>query len=172
MTNCEPLRWLFKCCHMSFPAPLKLRPYGAIQICLLLLLLLLLWHSSLSNDEHVSGLLCYTAMLHSHIVVVVVAVLVLLPLLLLYNYSPVSVHVWGTECKAVVHQCGVYHSSSLGTVQQIAQVTQVSPTATHAVTSTVLVQYKHLTGAKPTLHQHIAHTCLGEYICSINNVYG
>jgi len=28
---------------ITFPAPLKLRPYGAVQICLLLLLLLLLF---------------------------------------------------------------------------------------------------------------------------------
>jgi len=33
---------------LLFPAPLKLRPYGAIQICLLLLLLLFCWNHTLS----------------------------------------------------------------------------------------------------------------------------
>jgi len=33
---------IFRWRHSKFPASLKLRPYGAIQICLLLLLLLLL----------------------------------------------------------------------------------------------------------------------------------
>ena len=39
--------WVMRCCS----APLKLRPYGAIQICLLLLLLLLLWLSIWSEVQ-------------------------------------------------------------------------------------------------------------------------
>ena len=66
--------------------------------------------------------------------------------------SPVSMYVWGTECEAVVNQGRVDHRSSFSTVQQVVQVTQVSFTAAHAVTSTVLVKHKHLARTEPTLH--------------------
>ena len=61
-------------------------------------------------------------------------------------------YVWGTECEAVVNQGRVDHRSSFSTVQQVVQVTQVSFTAAHAVTSTVLVKHKHLARTEPTLH--------------------
>ena len=60
-------------------------------------------------------------------------------------------HVRSTERKAVVHQGRINHCASLGTVEQIVQVTQVSFAATHAITSTVLVQHEHLAWTEPTL---------------------
>ena len=51
-----------------------------------------------------------------------------------------------------MHQRGVDHGASLGIVEKVVQVTQVSSAAAHTVTSAVFVQHKHLAWAKPTLH--------------------
>ena len=57
----------------------------------------------------------------------------------------------GTEGKAVVNQCWIYHNSLLGSVQQITKVTKMAVTAPHPISCTVLIQHKHLPWTKPAL---------------------
>lgn len=66
---------------------------------------------------------------------------------------PVSMHVGGTEGKAVMKQGGVNHGSVLCPLQQVAQVAQVAMAASNAVASAVLVQDEHLTGTEPALQK-------------------
>lgn len=66
-------------------------------------------------------------------------------------------HMGGTESEAVVKESGVNNGSTLCSVQQITQVTQVSVTTPHSVPGTVLVQDKHLARAEPSLHSTAQH---------------
>lgn len=73
---------------------------------------------------------------------------------------PVSVDMWGTEGIAVVQECGVHQGVVIREIHQVFQVAEVTMTAPHPVSSAVLVQDKHLTGAEPTLQtqQHMMTT--------------
>lgn len=50
-----------------------------------------------------------------------------------------------------MEQRGVDHGSVLSPFEQITQVAQVSVAPPHAISSTVLIQHKHLAWAEPTL---------------------
>lgn len=64
---------------------------------------------------------------------------------------PVAMDMGGTESEAVVQQCWVNHVTCVCSLQQVLKVAQVPVTSSHAISSTVLIQNKHLTWAKPTL---------------------
>lgn len=65
---------------------------------------------------------------------------------------PVSVNMTSTKGKTVVNESWVNHDVFLSTVQQIVEVAEMTVAATDTVASTVLVQYKHLSWAEPTLN--------------------
>lgn len=64
---------------------------------------------------------------------------------------PVAMDMGGTESEAVVQQCWVNHVTSVCSLQQVPKVAQVPVTSSHTISSTVLIQNKDLTWAKPTL---------------------
>lgn len=66
---------------------------------------------------------------------------------------PVAVHVRGTECKAVMEQGWVNDSTVLRMFHQLCKVAEMSVTAPHAVTGTVLIQHKDLARTKPALQK-------------------
>lgn len=57
----------------------------------------------------------------------------------------------GTESEAVVQQCWVNHVTCVCSLQQVPKVAQVPVASSHTISSTVLIQNKDLTWAKPTL---------------------
>ncbi len=59
--------------------------------------------------------------------------------------------VWGTEGIAVVEQGRVHQGVVIREIHQVFQVAEVTMTAPHPVSSTVLIQNKHLARAEPTL---------------------
>ena len=59
-----------------------------------------------------------------------------------------------TEGKDVVDEGGVDEDPLLSPFQQVIQVTQVSVAAPHPIACTVLIQYKDLARAEPTLGKH------------------
>lgn len=78
--------------------------------------------------------------------------------------TPVPMDVGGTESEAVVKQGGVNDCPTLPSFQQIAQVTQMSVTASNPVPGTVLVQDKHLSWAEPSLQGGGERTQRGEWV--------
>lgn len=64
---------------------------------------------------------------------------------------PVAMDMGGTESEAVVQQCWVNHVTWVCSLQQVPKVAQVPVTSSHSISSTVLIQNKDLTWAKPAL---------------------
>lgn len=64
---------------------------------------------------------------------------------------PVAMDMGGTESEAVVQQCWVNHVTCVCSLQQVPKVAQVPVASSHTISSTVLIQNKDLTWAKPTL---------------------
>ena len=69
-------------------------------------------------------------------------------------------HVRGAEGERVVDESGIDHHSPLRPVEQIRQVKKVTVTASHAVSSAILVQHKNLARREPALNFQIKYLFL------------